>query len=170
MKKDGYSSPYLAGIGLGISLLLAFIIMGRGLGASGALMRTVVATEKVISQEHVDNNEYLAKYGGGDKNPLDNWLVFELLGVIAGAIISGALAGRLRRETNHGPRITNNKRWMFALIGGTLAGFGARLAKGCASGQALTGGSTMVLGSWIFLICFFAGGFAVAYFMRKQWI
>ncbi len=73
MKKNIYSNPYLAGIGLGIVMLLAFTIIGTGLGASGAMMRTVVAAEKVVSQEHVDNNFYLAKYGGGEKNPLDFW-------------------------------------------------------------------------------------------------
>ncbi|MBF8248605.1 MAG: putative transporter component, partial [Bacteroidetes bacterium] len=31
-----YSNPYLAGLGLGLVLLAAFVVMGRGLGASGA--------------------------------------------------------------------------------------------------------------------------------------
>ena len=38
-----YMSPYLAGVGIGVVLLMAFVIMGRGLGASGAFS-TVVAT------------------------------------------------------------------------------------------------------------------------------
>ena len=39
MEKKNYMNPYLAGIGLGLTLLLAFVLVGRGLGASGALMR-----------------------------------------------------------------------------------------------------------------------------------
>ena len=31
-----YSNPYLSGFGLGLVLLAAFVVMGRGLGASGA--------------------------------------------------------------------------------------------------------------------------------------
>ena len=31
-----YWNPYLAGFGLGLVLLASFVIMGRGLGASGA--------------------------------------------------------------------------------------------------------------------------------------
>ena len=31
-----YMNPYLAGIGLGVTLLAAFVFVGRGLGASGA--------------------------------------------------------------------------------------------------------------------------------------
>ena len=34
-----YWSPYISGIGLGLVLLAAFVIMGRGLGASGAFSR-----------------------------------------------------------------------------------------------------------------------------------
>ena len=31
-----YANPYVAGVGLGLVLLAAFVVMGRGLGASGA--------------------------------------------------------------------------------------------------------------------------------------
>ncbi len=170
MKKNIYSNPYLAGIGLGIVMLLAFTIIGTGLGASGAMMRTVVAAEKVVSQEHVDNNFYLAKYGGGEKNPLDFWLIFAILGTFAGGLISGALSGRLKKETNKGPRITNKKRWAFAFIGGALFGIGSKLARGCTSSIALSGGATLDLGSWIIMLCIFAGAYMTAYFVRKLWI
>ena len=33
-----YMNPYLAGVGLGLVLLIAFITMGHGLGASGAVV------------------------------------------------------------------------------------------------------------------------------------
>ncbi len=170
MKKRKYLSPYLAGVGLGLVLLLAFVITGHGLGASGALMKTVVAAEKVVSQEHVDNNEYLARYGGGDKNPLKDWYIFELLGVISGGLLSGALSGRVKKETNHGPRISRKKRWLFAVIGGGFFGFGARLARGCTSGVALSGGAVLSLGAWITMMAIFAGAYGLAYFFRKLWI
>ena len=57
-----------------------------------------------------------------------------------------------------------------ALVGGVLAGFAARLARGCTSGQGLVGGAELSVGAWVFLMCIFAGGWMVAWFVRKQWI
>jgi uncharacterized membrane protein YedE/YeeE len=113
---------------------------------------------------------YFAQYGGGDKNPLKDWLVYEAVGVIAGGLLSGFLAKRLGFRTDKGPRITVPFRLALALLGGGLVGFGARLAQGCASGQALTGGATLALGSWAVMMAMFAGAYGLAYFVRKQWI
>ena len=168
--KQAYWSPYFAGFVLGLVLLATFFLMGRGLGASGAMMRTVVFIEDAISPGHVDANPYLAHYGGGDKNPLDNWLVFEVLGVIVGGLLSGIFAGKIKLSIDRGPNISSKHRLLLAFIGGGIMGFGARLAKGCTSGQALTGGATLALGSWIFMLTMFAAGYAIAYFVRKQWI
>ena len=38
-----YSNPYVVGVGLGLVLLAAFLIMGRGLGASGAVSTAVAS-------------------------------------------------------------------------------------------------------------------------------
>jgi len=56
-----------------------------------------------------------------------------------------------------------------ALGGGVLLGIGARLARGCASGQALTGGALMSAGSWAFMFSIFAGGYAFAWLVRREW-
>jgi uncharacterized membrane protein YedE/YeeE len=168
--KTRYLNPYVSGIGLGLVLLLAFLVSGRGLGASGAMMRTVVQVEKAVAPAHVARNFYLAAYGGGDRNPWKEWLVFETLGVLVGGLLSGGLAGRIRKETNHGPRITARQRWLFALAGGSLFGFGARLARGCTSGVALTGGATLAAGSWVTMLCIFAGAYGLAWFLRRLWI
>ncbi len=165
-----YWSPYVAGFILGLVLLATFFIMGRGLGASGGVMRTVTYVVDKISPGHVDHNPYFAKYAGGEKNPLKDFLVFEILGVIVGGFLSGALAGRLKLKTDKGPHISARGRWILAFLGGGLMGFGARLAKGCTSGQALSGGATQALGSWAFMMVMFAAAYAVAYFVRKQWI
>ena len=170
MKEQKYWSPYVAGFVLGLVLLATFVIMGRGLGASGAMMRTVVYALDKVAPQHVDNNAYLAEYGGGDSSPLNDWLVFEVVGVIFGGLLSGMLAGRLKFKTDKGPRISVKGRWALAFLGGGLMGFGARLAMGCTSGQALSGGATLALGSWAFMMSMFAAAYAIAYFVRKQWI
>lgn len=165
-----YTNPYLAGVGLGLVLLAAFVIMGRGLGASGAFTTLISAGINEVASEHAVNNPFFSEYlGDGTQSPLKDWLLFEVIGVILGGFISGALAGRIKISTEKGPRISVKGRWLFALLGGTLMGFGAKLARGCTSGQALTGGALLNVGSWAFMMMVFVGGYAIAYFLRRQW-
>lgn len=170
LKQEKYWPPYLAGFVLGLVLLATFVLMGRGLGASGAMMRTVTYVVDFFSPAHVDHNPYYAKYAGGDQSPLDNWLVFEVIGVVVGGFLSGVLARRIKFNVDRGPRISAKGRLSLALFGGMIMGFGARLALGCTSGQALSGGATLALGSWAFMFSMFGAGYGIAYFVRKQWI
>jgi uncharacterized membrane protein YedE/YeeE len=166
-----YSNPYLTGLGLGLVLLAAFVIMGRGLGASGAASTIVSVGVNAVAPEHANQNEFYKEYlGDGTTNPLKDWLVFEVLGVLVGGFISGSLAGRIKGKTEKGPQISSGKRLFYAFIGGSLMGFGAKLARGCTSGQALTGGALLNLGSWAFMLMVFGGGYAAAYFLRRQWL
>ena len=130
-------------------------------------MRFDVWILKLIAPGHVQSNPYFSKYA---HNTLSNWLVFEIIGVMIGGFLSGALAGRLKVKTGKGPRISVKGRWILAFVGGALVGWAARLARGCTSGLALTGGATLSLGSWAFMFAVFAGAYATAYFVRKQWI
>jgi uncharacterized membrane protein YedE/YeeE len=170
METKKYWNPYLAGIGLGLTLLLAFVLVGRGLGASGPVMRLTAWLTALFAPEHVNANQYFAKYAGEGINPFKNWLVFEVVGVLIGGFLSALFAGRLKFSTEKGPQITSKVRWIFAFFGGALMGFGARLAYGCTSGQALTGGATLALGSWAFMFAVFGGAYAIAYFVRKLWL
>ena len=165
-----YMNPYLAGIGLGLVLLSAYVAMGRGLGASGAVTSLVAWAVSRVAPGHASANEFFAEYlQGGLGHPLKTWLVFEVLGVLAGGFISGALAGRLSRTVEKGPRISVAGRLGFAFAGGALMGIGAKLARGCTSGQALSGGAVLNAGSWAFMIMVFAGAYALAGLMRRQW-
>lgn len=165
-----YINPYLGGVLLGIVLFLAFFITGNGLGASGGLNHLLVFVEDEVAPEHVDRVPYLLKIAGGDLNPLDSWLVFVTVGTLLGGFASGWWHGRLRLETDKGPHISTRTRWLMAFIGGAFMGYGARFARGCTSGQALSGGAVLAVGSWAFMFAVFAGGYAVAYFVRKLWL
>jgi hypothetical protein len=168
---QAYWNPYLAGFGLGLVLLAAFVVMGRGLGASGAFSSMVAAAAQSVTPERARHNEFYAEYlGSGAVNPLRNWLVFEVIGLFAGGFISGALAGRVRRTVEKGPAISTSARFWLAFAGGAVMGIGAKLARGCTSGQALTGGALLNLGSWAFMMAVFAGAYAMAYFVRRQWL
>ncbi len=165
-----YMNPYLAGIGLGLVLLAAFVVMGRGLGASGAFSSLVAWVMQKIAPAHTAANPFYAEYlGDGTVHPLKDWLVFEVLGLFVGGFVSGKLGHRVRRTVERGPRISIKGRLLYAFLGGGLMGIGAKLARGCTSGQALTGGALLNLGSWAFMMSVFAGGYAMAYFMRRQW-
>ena len=166
-----YMNPYLAGVFLGLVLLAAYFISGRGLGASGAFKSTTVSVVQKIAPGHAVNaayyKEYLETHPG---NPLHSWLVFQILGVIVGGFLSGALAGRLKLKTEHSPKITSRKRLILAVIGGTLFGLGAQFGRGCTSGSALCGMAVLSLGGILSMMAIFGSGFAMARFFRKYWI
>ena len=164
-----YVHPYLAAILLGLVLFGAFFVTGNGLGASGGMNRLLVVIEDAIYPEHVDRTAYLADMAGGEANPLDSWVVFVTIGAIAGGFVSGLIHGRTKVETIRGPQVPVKLRWVVAFIGGSFMGFGARMARGCTSGQALSGGAVLSVGSWAFMFAVFAGAYALAYFVRRLW-
>ena len=89
--------------------------------------------------------------------------------VILGGLVGAFSAGRMKRQVIRGPRVSVQRRLMFALVGGMLMGAAARMARGCTSGQALSGGAVLSAGSWVFMFAVFGGGYALAYFLRKAW-
>ncbi|MBW2456234.1 MAG: YeeE/YedE family protein [Deltaproteobacteria bacterium] len=163
-------NPYLAGAMLGLVLLASFVVLGFGLGASGAANRAGVAAVNAVAPAAVEANDYMRPYVSAERNVLDDWLVFEVIGVFLGGAVGAYSGGRLRRGgVEKGPNISVRSRMWFALGGGLLMGMGARVARGCASGQALTGGALLSAGSWAFMMMFFAGGYLLAPLVRRQW-
>jgi uncharacterized protein len=164
-----YLNPYVGGTLIGLALFLAFYITGSGLGASAAIARVQVAVLDVLAPRHVDHVAYFAEMGGGSLNPLDHSSVFMLLGTVLGGMVSGLLTHRFRPELNKGPNVSVRNRVLFAFVGGAIVGYGARLARGCTSGQALSGGAVLSVGSFAFMFAVFAGAYALAYFVRRLW-
>jgi uncharacterized protein len=171
VKKTKYLNPYIGGVLLGLVLLSANFISGRGLGASGAIKSCIVSATTTVTPAVKESNgffkEYMSSHTG---SPMKNWLVFQMLGVLVGGFLSGALAGRLKLKVEHSPKITSRRRLIFALIGGVLFGFGSQLGRGCTSGSALSGMAVLSLGGFITMMAIFGTAFALAYFFRKNWI
>ncbi len=162
--------PVPAGILIGISMLLAFVVAGRGIGASGAMTRFVAWVQHGLFPEATEQSVYFGRYFADGAHPLVDYVVFLVAGLLIGAFVAAWLSGELKIEVLKGPRATTVSRLLLALVGGGLAGFAARLARGCTSGQALVGGAELSIGSWVFMMCIFAGGWMAAWFVRKQWI
>jgi len=167
-KEQKFWNPYLAGVALGLVLLASFLVTGHGLGASGAVYRVGVAAVNGLAPGFVARDAVLSETTSAG-NPLDDFYVFMLVGVFLGGLVSAYAGGRLGRRIVRGPRIGPSARLAMAFGGGILMGWAARLSRGCTSGQALTGGALLSVGSWIFMLAVFGGGYALAWFVRRQW-
>jgi uncharacterized membrane protein YedE/YeeE len=164
-----YWNPYLAGLLLGAALLASFLILGAGLGASSAPARLGAALESCLLPKHTTESAYFGRWLEGGANPLSYYLVFMFVGTFLGGLFSAVLARRVKVSVERGRATSAKRRLVYALIGGVLVGYASRLAGGCTSGQALTGGALLMNGSLVFLVCVFAGGYAAAWFVRRQW-
>lgn len=165
---DRFWNPYAGGVALGIVLLATFLLMGKGLGASSAPYRLGVWALGAIAPAHARAAPAIASMLDAG-NPLDDWLVFEVAGMLVGGLLGALTSGRFSREVRKGATFPAGGRLSLAVAGGALMGFAARLGRGCTSGQALSGGAVMSVGAWAFMLSIFAGGYAVAVLVRRQW-
>ncbi|MFN9031805.1 MAG: YeeE/YedE thiosulfate transporter family protein [Betaproteobacteria bacterium] len=160
-------NPYLAAFGLGLVLLASFLVMGRGLGATAASGSVVAWLSGLVAPAWTAANPALKGYYADP--PWINWTVYLMIGAFVGALVSAWLGRRIRARIERGPHLSVNARLALAFGGGAISAMGAKLAKGCTSGQALTGGAQLNLGSWVFMLAVFAGAYLLAWFVRKEW-
>jgi uncharacterized membrane protein YedE/YeeE len=165
-----YLNPYVAGTILGVVLFATFYVTGGGLGASAGMSRIQTGVLDWLAPAHVDRVAYFAEMAGASRSAWNHYAIFMIVGTIAGGFLSGLVNRRLKLELRKGPNVGTATRVVFALLGGALMGYGARLARGCTSGQALSGGAVLSVGSWAFALAVFAGAYAVAWFFRRLWI
>jgi uncharacterized membrane protein YedE/YeeE len=148
-------------------LLACFALTGQGLGASGAFASVASGVVVAVSPETAVHSAYFRSYLQ-DGSPWMAWLVVEIIGVLVGAALSAALAGRTRRTFVRAVRPSGSR--LFAgVAGGMLMGVGAALARGCTSGLALSGGAMLSVGAWVFMVALFFAGFLVAPLVHRLW-
>ena len=164
--RKAYMNPYYAGILLGLTLLMSYLILGAGLGASSGIARAGAYLELLLAPVHTLASEY---FGSWSEQPLKYYLVFMLAGVFFGGLISTSISSRFDLKIERGAKCLPQKRLLLALAGGILSGFASRIAKGCTSGQALSGSAVLATGSLLFLVFTFVGGYSIAWFVRRQW-
>jgi len=171
MNSTKYMNPYLAGFFLGLVLLATIYFTGRGLGASGAVKSAVVASVQTVAPSHTNNAKFYKEYSEEHPgNPLNNWLVFEVVGVIIGAFLSGLISNRLNFTLEHSPKISSKTRIAGAIFGGLFFGLGAQFGRGCTSGAALSGMAVMSTGGIVTMFAIFGSAYGFAYFFRKLWL
>ena len=151
-------------------LLSAMFFSGRGLGASGGIKYAVVAVVSAVDHQHAVETPYYSKYFENGESPLKNWLVLEIFGMVLGGFISGALAHRLKFKVEKSPKISNNKRLLFAFLGGVFFVYGAQLARGCTSGAALSGMAVFSVAGFVTMIAIFGSAYLFAWFFKSLWI
>lgn len=159
--------PLAAGMALGAVLLATFLVTGHGLGASGSFTGATAWLGEKIAPVAAHENGYLGPMLTG--NPLAAWISWEVLGVLIGGFLSAAASGRFRVRLDGPTRLGPTGRLAFALCGGLLSGFGARLARGCTSGLGLSGGAPLAVAAFLFLIGFFVVGVVAGLLLRRIW-
>ncbi len=155
-------SPYAVGIGIGVLSCLAFVLSDKALGCSTAFARTSGMLERLFRGSKTLDKPYYKKFA-----PVIDWEWMLVAGVFIGAFISARLSGAFSLQwvpdtwaeaAGAGAVV----RWLVALCGGVVMGFGARWAGGCTSGHGISGTLQLAVSSWIAAICFFIGGIAAA--------
>lgn len=162
-----YAESHLTGVCLGLVLLACFALTGQGLGASGAFASVASGAVDAVSPETAAHSAYFRSYLQ-DGSPWTARIVVEIIGVLVGAAVSAALAGRTRLTFVRAACPSAGK-LIAGIAGGALMGIGAALARGCTSGLALSGGAVLSVGAWIFMAALFLAGFLAAPLVRRLW-
>lgn len=161
-------SPYVVGALIGLLSMLTFYFSDKPLGASTAYARVAGMIGKLVAPKHTESLKYFQT-----NNPVVDWEVMLVVGVIGGAFLAAWSGNELTGEwlpPMWEARFGKGSLALHltaALIGGVLMAFGARLAGGCTSGHGISGTLQLSVGSWIATICFFVGGIATALLMFR---
>lgn len=166
----GYLNPYIGGMGIGIVLFLGFFLVGQGFGDSGALTRIASFFMNELFPVHTEKLVYFKRYLTTSSHPLNHWLIYMLIGIALGGLVSGMRGKRMTKEFIKGPNTTNRRRIITAFVGGMLVTFGARMAGGCITGMAMTGAAMLGVAGWLFFLSVLVSGLIVAFFVRREWL
>ena len=172
IRKDTWS-PYVAGILLGITGVLAVLLSNSLLGASGAFENLAGMIGKAIAPKAFDN-----MYFNFIMPPGITWGVILLVGVFFGGMLGAATSGTLlwgKKDAANsdaqwkrifGPQVW--KRWVLAFLGAIVLEYGAGIAGGCTSGLAISGGMLLAPAAFLFIAGMFASGILTALIVYRK--
>ncbi|MFY9179174.1 MAG: selenium metabolism membrane protein YedE/FdhT [Venatoribacter sp.] len=157
-----YWSPMVALLLAGFFSALYFGLTGMVWAVTGEFTRLGA---HVLHFFHISTEGWayfdLVKVQGSSFERPDGWIVW---GMLAGSLLMVLLNQSFKlRMPMH------NRRLWQALLGGVIAGFGARMAMGCNLAAFFTGVPQFSLHSWIFIVTTVIGSFLGAKIIRKPW-
>jgi len=162
----GSTDNMLGGAAVGLAVLAGWYLTGGPLGQ--AWKEYAEFATAVPSRVQVQSYTFISPMGDSlryllspDNTALINFGVVALAGVILGSLIYALITKSFRIEWFVSPGDFANH-----AVGGVLMGVGGVLAMGCTVGQAITGMSTLALGS---LLTFFAIVIGAAATMKYQY-
>ncbi len=156
----------LAGIVVGLVVLAGWYVTGGPMGA--AWKEYAELATDIPSRVNVQSYTFISPMGDGVRYltqpgnfTLINFGIMALTGVIVGSFLYSIVAGKFRIEW-----FASGKDFAAHTVGGLLMGFGGVLSMGCTIGQAVTGVSTLALGS---ILTFVSIVFGAALTMKVQY-
>lgn len=162
-------SPYVVGAGIGVLSWFAFASADHPLGITTPFENTAALLGKAAVPSATEHRYFQE----AEKSPLIDWEWMLVLGVFVGSYLSSKLS---RDRTNEAVpplwawRFGDSRmlRFLWAFLGGALMMFGARVAKGCTSGHAISGTLQLAVSSWIFAAVIFVAAIATAFALYEK--
>jgi uncharacterized membrane protein YedE/YeeE len=149
------------GSGLGVGLLVVAGWALTGLAYDDMATRPTPPISLTYIRPVGDSLQWLALYTA---TPMPGFGVASVFGALLGAFVAARAMGGFRLATfaDAGDTVRN-------LLGAALMGVGGVMALGCTVGQAVTGVSTLALGSFLTFAAIVAGGF-LGLRLLERWI
>lgn len=164
----GAWQPYAIGAGIGVLSWIVFYVVNTPIGITTSVAQvSAIPAASVLGWDWVSANSYWKS----QLPKLDYGTLF-LVGTFLGGLLSALLAGTWRLTSvpevfaerfGHSPL----KSYGFAVLGGMIAMYGARMANGCTSGNGISGGLQLAVSGWVFLAAMFATGILTAMIMFR---
>ena len=167
LKKEQWS-PYIAGLFIGLLAMGSLLIFHKTIGTSTTFVKLAALIWSFVDAEHLYSNAYYQDYLN-NKAWVD-WQVMLVIGIFLGAYLSRRMSSTDRglKKRTSSPSRPSNKRLIQAFVGGVIVMFGARLAGGCTSGHAISGGFQLAVSGWLFMIGVFALGIPTALIIYRK--
>lgn len=146
-----------AGVGVGLSVVAGWALTGLAFDEMAAKPTQPISLTYV--RPTGDTIEWLQRYTAG---PIPGFGVATVLGALAGAFLTALAMGRFKLTTYSDVGDTRRN-----LFGAVLMGIGGVMALGCTVGQAITGVSTLALGSFVTFAAIVIGGMQGMKYMER---
>ncbi|MFP4151757.1 MAG: YeeE/YedE thiosulfate transporter family protein [Alkalispirochaeta sp.] len=151
--KDAW--PYITGaLVLSVFQIVTLAVTGNPWGVSATFANWGAWIYEAVGGS-VDKWYYFSSEGAQavlDRGFLQDPATIRNIGLIVGALFATLIASGFKFK-----KIKTGKQVVAAILGGTLMGYGARLALGCNIGAFYSGISVLSLSGWVFGIFLFIG-------------